>query len=394
MSENEVAKIQPEESETLKLTGVPYRVLIIDDNIVNVKVIDIRLQKKGVETVSLIDSTKAIETIKNGNFDLILLDVIMPEVSGLEILKWIRSVHSAMQLPVIMATAKVENQDLIEAMKVGANDYITKPIDFQIAWARIEAHITIKRFNDEVEKQRTESLKAASMGILIDMAGSVAHEINNPLTIGIGRAQLLQMQMVKLEIADAAKKEKINKDLDNIYNSMLRAEVVVSGLRAFAKDEREMPLKEKSVRDILLMALSVCRTTITAAGIEIKGDQDLDKTLKVVGKESLLIQVFYNLLKNAKEAIREIETPWIKIEAKTEDDNTKVIISDCGSGIPQDVVDKMFQPFFTTKGGNVSGMGLSNSNDIILGFGGTITYNKDAPNTEFIVTLPSKLNKA
>ncbi|MFZ8934622.1 MAG: response regulator [Bacteriovoracaceae bacterium] len=151
---------------------------MVDDNPVNVKVIDVRLKKLGVETTCLTDSRMAIDTIKDGDFDLILLDVVMPDVSGLDILKWVRERYSAMRLPVIMVTAKIENQDLIEAMQIGANDFITKPIDFQIAWARIDTHITIKRFNDEVERQRTESLKAASMGILIDMAGSVAHEIN------------------------------------------------------------------------------------------------------------------------------------------------------------------------------------------------------------------------
>lgn len=368
----------------------PYRVLIVDDNVVNVKVIDIRLKKKGVVTTCLTDSTKAIEFIKENKYDLILLDVIMPEVSGLEILKWIRENYSAMSLPVIMATAKVENQDLIEAMKVGANDYITKPIDFQIAWARIETHITIKRFNDEVERKRTESLKAASMGILIDMAGSVAHEINNPLTIGIGRAQLLQMQLGKLDIADEKKKEKLHKDLDNIFVAMLRAEAVVSGLRAFAKDERDKAIGALNLKDVLMMALNVCRTTITATGIEIRGDQNISGDLKILGKESLLIQVFYNILKNAKEAISNTEGGWIEIICSGNEEETKVSIKDSGTGIDEDTVNKIFQPFFTTRVAGTPGMGLSNSKDIISEFGGKIEYSKASGNTEFIVSLPCK----
>jgi two-component system sensor histidine kinase/response regulator len=365
----------------------PYKVLIVDDNPVNVKVIDIRLKKLGVETMCLTDSSQAIETIKNGDFDLILLDVVMPQVSGLDILKWVRERYSAMRLPVIMVTAKIENQDLIEAMQIGANDFITKPIDFQIAWARIDTHITIKRFNDEVERQRTESLKAASMGILIDMAGSVAHEINNPLTIAIGRIQLVQMKMAKVENLDEESKNKFDKEFETIYDAMIRAESVVSGLRAFAQDERKKDVKPLNLKETILMTFNVCRTTITAAGVKIIGDSDIDGSLKILGKQSMLIQVFYNLFKNSKEAIMSEEEPWIKVECQDKGDTIDVVLTDSGQGIDTDTQDKMFEAFFTTKGSGTSGMGLTNSSDTLAEVEGSIRYNPESSNTQFIVTL-------
>lgn len=367
----------------------PYKVLIVDDNPVNVKVIDVRLKKLGVETTCLTDSRMAIDTIKDGGFDLILLDVVMPDVSGLDILKWVRERYSAMRLPVIMVTAKIENQDLIEAMQIGANDFITKPIDFQIAWARIDTHITIKRFNDEVERQRTESLKAASMGILIDMAGSVAHEINNPLTIAIGRIQLLQMKMGKVETLDDETKKKFDGEMETIYEAMIRAESVVSGLRAFAQDERKKDVKPLNLKETILMTFNVCRTTITAAGVKIIGDEDIDESIKVLGKQSMLIQVFYNIFKNSKEAIasKAEEEPWIKVESQDKGDTIEIQITDSGKGIEGEALDKMFEPFFTTKGGGTSGMGLTNSKETLEELDATINYNPNSENTQFIVTL-------
>lgn len=367
----------------------PYKVLIVDDNPVNVKVIDVRLKKLGVETTCLTDSRMAIDTIKDGGFDLILLDVVMPDVSGLDILKWVRERYSAMRLPVIMVTAKIENQDLIEAMQIGANDFITKPIDFQIAWARIDTHITIKRFNDEVERQRTESLKAASMGILIDMAGSVAHEINNPLTIAIGRIQLLQMKMGKVETLDDETKKKFDGEMETIYEAMIRAESVVSGLRAFAQDERKKDVKPLNLKETILMTFNVCRTTITAAGVKIIGDEDIDESIKVLGKQSMLIQVFYNIFKNSKEAIasKAKEEPWIKVESQDKGDTIEIQITDSGKGIEGEALDKMFEPFFTTKGGGTSGMGLTNSKETLEELDATINYNPNSENTQFIVTL-------
>lgn len=367
----------------------PYKVLIVDDNPVNVKVIDVRLKKLGVETTCLTDSRMAIDTIKDRDFDLILLDVVMPDVSGLDILKWVRERYSAMRLPVIMVTAKIENQDLIEAMQIGANDFITKPIDFQIAWARIDTHITIKRFNDEVERQRTESLKAASMGILIDMAGSVAHEINNPLTIAIGRIQLLQMKMGKVETLDDETKKKFDGEMETIYEAMIRAESVVSGLRAFAQDERKKDVKPLNLKETILMTFNVCRTTITAAGVKIIGDEDIDESIKVLGKQSMLIQVFYNIFKNSKEAIasKAEEEPWIKVESQDKGDTIEIQITDSGKGIEGEALDKMFEPFFTTKGGGTSGMGLTNSKETLEELDATINYNPNSENTQFIVTL-------
>lgn len=367
----------------------PYKVLIVDDNPVNVKVIDVRLKKLGVETTCLTDSRMAIDTIKDGGFDLILLDVVMPDVSGLDILKWVRERYSAMRLPVIMVTAKIENQDLIEAMQIGANDFITKPIDFQIAWARIDTHITIKRFNDEVERQRTESLKAASMSILIDMAGSVAHEINNPLTIAIGRIQLLQMKMGKVETLDDETKKKFDGEMETIYEAMIRAESVVSGLRAFAQDERKKDVKPLNLKETILMTFNVCRTTITAAGVKIIGDEDIDESIKVLGKQSMLIQVFYNIFKNSKEAIasKAKEEPWIKVESQDKGDTIEIQITDSGKGIEGEALDKMFEPFFTTKGGGTSGMGLTNSKETLEELDATINYNPNSENTQFIVTL-------
>ncbi len=366
----------------------PYRILIVDDNPVNVKVVDIRLKKLGAETVCLTESTMAIDTIKENEFDLILLDVIMPEVSGLDILKWIRERYSAMKLPVIMVTAKVENQDLVEALQIGANDFITKPIDFQIAWARIDTHVTIKRFNDEVEEKRKESLKSASMGTLIDMAGSVAHEINNPLTIAMGRAQILQMLAKKIEIPDEEKKNKLINDLDTVYEAMVRAESVVSGLRAIARDERNSELQAFSLQDIIKLTFNVCRTTITAAGIKIKGDNDIEPALKVIGKQSMLIQIFYNLFKNSKEAIDEKqEDSFIEVKVRDNGEFIDILVIDSGEGIPSDIEDKIFDAFFTTKKAGTSGMGLTKSLETVESFGGTIKHDKSCPKTTFVVSL-------
>ena len=162
------------------------RALLVDDNEINLKVLEVRLQKKGFKTTITTNPKEALELLESRTFDLVLLDLVMPEITGLEILDFVRKKHSAIELPVIMTTAQLESSNIVSAFDKGANDYITKPIDFKVTWARIRTHLTIKKLNEDLEKKRQESVEHARMGTLVDMAGSVAHEINNPLTIILG----------------------------------------------------------------------------------------------------------------------------------------------------------------------------------------------------------------
>src|SRR4029453_15132279 len=84
---------------------------------------------------------EALEVLGRAHVDLVLLDIMMPEMSGLEVLTRIRETRSASELPVIMATARTESADIVAALGMGANDYVTKPIDFPVVQARIEAHL-------------------------------------------------------------------------------------------------------------------------------------------------------------------------------------------------------------------------------------------------------------
>jgi len=361
-----------------------YSVLIVDDNIMNVKVIDVRLKKKGVKTTCISDPKQAMDLIYNNKFDLILLDVIMPEVSGLDLLIEIRKTNTHTTLPVIMTTAKADSSDLMEAMKIGANDYLTKPIDFTIAWARIETHIRMKRYHEDLEQQRQKTIESARMGTLISMAGSVAHEINNPLTIILGRVQLLMSAVTK-----DGKKEKILKGLDNIFKSVLRVESVVKGLRAFAQEDTVEEAKNIAVKDVLQTTLNICQSTIQDAGIELRTD-NIDEAAMFFGREGTIIQVFFNLLKNSQTAISNLENKWIEVSSKIEGDKVKIYVTDSGEGIRKDIQEKIMLPFFTEKeiGTTSMGLGLSISKGIIEEHGGTLELNGDFANTQFVISMP------
>ena len=135
------------------------RLLIVDDIADNRAVLARRLGRQGFLIVEAESGEHALDLIDGSHFDLILLDVMMPGLDGVEVLKRIRARHAPMQLPVIMVTAKADGSDVAESLEAGANDYITKPVDFIAALARIKTQLERKKAKDELD-QANNALQA------------------------------------------------------------------------------------------------------------------------------------------------------------------------------------------------------------------------------------------
>jgi diguanylate cyclase (GGDEF)-like protein len=136
------------------------RLLIVDDISDNRTILARRFERRGFDVVEANSGSAAIELITRESFDLVLLDVMMPGIDGIETLKRIRSRQSASALPVIMVTAKSESGNIVDALDVGANDYVTKPVDFAVALARVNAQISRKRAEQQVVVANEELRRA------------------------------------------------------------------------------------------------------------------------------------------------------------------------------------------------------------------------------------------
>ncbi len=141
-------------------SGINPRLLIVDDISDNRSILTRRFERRGFEVVEADSGFAAIELIDREPFDLVLLDVMMPGIDGLETLKRIRNLKSASVLPVIMVTAKSESVNIVDALELGANDYVTKPIDFAVALARINTQISRRRAEQRVAFANEELRKA------------------------------------------------------------------------------------------------------------------------------------------------------------------------------------------------------------------------------------------
>jgi class 3 adenylate cyclase len=124
----------------------------VDDNELNRDMLSRRLGSRGYAVDVAEDGERALARLGEQAFDLVLLDVMMPGLSGIDVLKRVRQQASESDLPVIMATARDTTEDVVEALRLGANDYVTKPLDFAVVLARIETQLTLRRQKQEIRR--------------------------------------------------------------------------------------------------------------------------------------------------------------------------------------------------------------------------------------------------
>ncbi|PYU11863.1 MAG: diguanylate cyclase [Acidobacteria bacterium] len=137
------------------------RLLIVDDNEMNRDMLARRLERNGY-LVDVVESAKQLmQRVKQNAVDLVLLDIEMPEVSGLDALKTLRESYSPVQLPIIMVTAKSQSEDIVKALNFGANDYLTKPVDLPVALARIGTQLSHKRAQEALRESEERYALAA-----------------------------------------------------------------------------------------------------------------------------------------------------------------------------------------------------------------------------------------
>jgi diguanylate cyclase (GGDEF)-like protein/PAS domain S-box-containing protein len=142
--------------------------LVVDDEEINRDLLSRRLERKGYHVTTAIDGREALEKIENQHFDMVLLDIMLPILDGIAVLTKIRQEFAAGELPVIMVSAKDDSEGIVEALQAGANDYITKPVDFPVALARIQTHLShrqVKLALKESEERYALALAGANDGL-------------------------------------------------------------------------------------------------------------------------------------------------------------------------------------------------------------------------------------
>ncbi len=235
-----------------------------------------------------------------------------------------------------------------------------------------------------LEQEKNRSVQAAKMATLGEMASGIAHEINNPLAIINSRLQLLREQFEREGEIDRAK---VQTALERTEAMTLRIAKIIQGLKSFARQGENDPKVLVNFKNVLDDTLELCSARLKNRGIDFSVSGLLD--IEFNGRGVQISQVLLNLINNAADAIQEADERWIKLMVTVENKQALISITDSGRGIPAEIVEKLMQPFFTTKElGKGTGLGLSISKGIIEDHGGSLSYDASNPNTSFVISIP------
>lgn len=376
-------------------TGDKIRLLLVDDEEGFRAVIARRLGKRGMVPDQASSGEECLDILETSSMDVVVLDVRMPGMNGLETLKAIKKRHKCTQ--VILLTGNVAVSDGIEGIKSGAFDYLTKPVEIDHLFNKINQAFEMlqleeeKRhqleYRDKLEKKMVDTERLAALGTL---STGIAHEINNPLAIINESAGFMKQVLEAPDMAQLPQHDDLLMALGKIETSIKRAGRITQQLLGHVK--KQGPRLART--DMTLLVLE----TLALLKGEMK-EKQVNIFWKTPQKEHMLIsdpyqirQILVNLISNAIHALSNNGTITLSIH---ETPAFMVLgIEDEGVGIPQDHLGKIFDPFFTTKSFDQgTGLGLFVVNKIITELNGEIDVESQLDKgSVFMIKLPRNLN--
>ncbi len=236
----------------------------------------------------------------------------------------------------------------------------------------------------ELQRERVNAENDRKLEYLKSMASSVAHEINNPLTIISGAAQIIEILLKKEDID----KEKINQEIKDTTESVLRISKIIKSLKMLSSEKKEQ-LESIPVSSILDNVIELCQAKFVSNGVTFEVTQDEGIFLKKINCNKMhMSQVLINMLNNSFEALENLDEKWINIKVYQKEHSIVFDIVDSGHGINEENKSKIYLPFYTTKSqGENAGLGLSYSKSVIQNYNGSLELIEDK-NTTFRVSLP------
>ncbi|WP_447978330.1 ATP-binding protein [Candidatus Nitrospira bockiana] len=380
--------------------GSAPTILVVEDNV--------ELSRFLIESLSVpyqvtaaADGDEGLKKALELRPDLIITDIMMPDMSGDQLIRRLRELPELKEVPVLVLTAKADEDLRVRLLKEGVQDYLSKPFSIEELSARVRTLIAqrkrlagaeenvsrllveAERRNKELRDKQLLLIQSAKLASLGEMAAGIAHELNNPLNnIGlfIGNAidRLERGQATGMMIGD----------LERALQQVRRAASIIGHLRTFARagaSEREPTL----VHDVIHAALSLVEEPLRMANISVDLNLGADQA-SVLANRIQLEQVFINLLVNAKDAMADGPVKRMTISTAFLGPQVEVLVKDTGSGIPLEVQDRIFDPFFTTKPvGLGTGLGLSITYGIVKEHGGDIqVVSTPGHGTTFVIQLP------
>jgi len=319
------------------------------------------------------DGAEALELVKQHQPQLLITDVDMPTMDGIELARRFREVTNERLAPIIILSAMIDLRTRLAGLDAGAVDYVTKPFDPNELRARVRAQFRMRDL--AVRLSRAEQL--SSLGVL---TSSLAHELRNPANGVVNAvAPLIMLLPPELKAPD----HPVAQLLDVISNCSQQIGVLSKQLLGFRHTDTKLDVRQTDARKLVQRALTLCETAVI--GVEVR--LAIEDGVGLLCAPPLMMQVLTNLIENGAHAAG--RGGWVSVAAHVTGSRILIEVTDSGTGVPLDVRDKIFEPFFTTKPQGVgTGLGLSLARDIVTRHGGTISIGDRGGRHVFVIDLP------
>jgi signal transduction histidine kinase len=353
--------------------------------------------------VEAVDGQQAVEKASELLPDVILLDMMMPEKDGLQACREMRDSTATQNIPIVLLTARADEDTKLSALNAGASDFLAKPFSTTELHVRIRNLVESHQYQRKLSKQNqvlestidqlkdteTQLVQTEKLASLGRMSAGIIHEINNPLNFATTGLFALRN---KGKYIAPEQQEEYQEILKDVEDGIKRVKNIVSDLRMFTHPDTES-LDQVDAAEVVTSALRfLSNEWKDSVGIE----RHLSEHQTIWANKNKLIHVLVNLLQNSMDSLKhktfQDEKPTIWIEGKVENGKNILMVRDNGLGISQENLGKIFDPFFTTKDvGEGMGLGLSICYRIVQECDGRIFVRTEPGKfCEFVMEFPAK----
>ena len=349
-------------------------ILVVDDAALNRDMLSRRLKRAGYHVAVAEGGREALEAIEAGAFDLVLLDVTMPEMDGLEVLETIRRDRSLAELPVIMVTARDQSEDVVTAMDLGANDYVAKPIDFPVLMARVRTQLELRHLS----RLKDEFLAIAS------------HDLKNPLSEVYGAATLVEA----LSRPGEPMPPQAHKLIGLIRRGAQRMQGLIEDFldgQALSDGQLVLEAAPVALAELALQAAEANQAYAATKGVALWIEDETQGPI-ALGDARRLGQVVQNLVDNAiKFCPRDAR---VTLRALRREGLAVLEVADTGPGLTEADMGQVFQKYARlsnrpTGGEKSTGLGLAQCQQLMRAMGGRLAVrNASEGGAVFWLELP------
>ena len=360
-------------------------ILIVDDQPINVQLLKRKLEGEGLQVVPAYSGMEALDLVGQSRPDLILLDVMMPDMDGIEVCRRLQASADTRSIPIIFVTARTSKEGKIEGLSVGAVDYITKPIDLDETLARVQTQLRFLSINREMvalQRRLVDARRAATIGAVTQ---GIAHNLNNLLGVVMGHLDLIK--------AYYDKPAQVQKNSQQIENAVARIVAIIKQLSLLVV-RTHLPFTKGNLQQLLESSVQRFQTDnkITAP---VTIDNPLGELMFDTNYE-VFEEVLSKILINAWEsydgpatAPRPITIHTELAERSGKGKALHIRVEDHGHGIDPEIRDRAFEPFVSTKHTVGVGMGLTVARHALRNLDGEVTLNdREGGGTSVVLVHP------